>query len=173
VLRVVRRARRSRALAVTGLILAVSWAVLGLAALPITAAGRIACVFGFTALFGLGETVLAPTMGPLVNSLAADRVRGRANSMAGSGQSLAFIVSPAVATGLIAAGAPGVWIALLCAGCLGMVAVGAVLRRRLTVEQDRVQPAGNMINKSTAPRNVCKIPDDEIRIAACRYHYER
>ena len=30
-----------------------------------------------------------------------------------------------------------------------------------------------MINKSTAPRNVCKIPDDEIRIAACRYHYER
>ncbi len=154
VLRVVRRARRSRALAVTGLILAVSWAVLGLAALPITAAERIACVLGFTALFGLGETVLAPTMGPLVNSLAADRVRGRANSMAGFGQSLAFIVSPAVATGLIAAGVPGVWIGLLCLGCLGTVAVGAVLRRTLTVEQDRVQPGGNMINKSTAPRNV-------------------
>jgi mannose-6-phosphate isomerase-like protein (cupin superfamily) len=83
----------------------------------------------------------------------ADR-RGRANSMAGFGQSLAFIVSPAVATGLIAAGAPGVWIALLCAGCLGMVAVGAALRRTLTVEQDRVQPRGNVINKSTAPRNV-------------------
>ena len=154
VLRVVRRARRSRALAVTGLILAVSWAVLGLAALPITAAGRIACVFGFTALFGMGETVLAPTMGPLVNSLADDRVRGRANSMAGFGQSLAFIVSPAVATGLIAAGAPGVWIGLLCLGCLGTVAVGAVLRRTLTVEQDRVQPGGNVINKSTAPRDV-------------------
>lgn len=43
VLRFIRRVRRSRAPAVTGLILAVSWAVLGLAALPITAAGRIAC----------------------------------------------------------------------------------------------------------------------------------
>ena len=156
VLRAVRRARRSRALAVTGLILAVSWAVLGLAALPLTAAGRIACVFGFTALFGLGETVLAPTMGPLVNSLAADRVRGRANSLAGFGQSLAFIVSPAIATGLIAAGLPAVWIGLLCLGCLGTVAVGVVLRRTLTVEQDRVRSGKepNVINKATAPRNV-------------------
>ena len=156
VLRVLRRARRTRALAVTGLILAVSWVVLGLAALPITAAGRIACVFGFTALFGLGETVLAPTMGPLVNSLAANRSRGRANSLAGFGQSLALIVSPAIATALIAAGAAAVWIGLLCLGCLGTVAISAVLRRTLTVEQDRVRPGKerNMINKFIAPRNV-------------------
>lgn len=155
-LRVVRRTRRSRALAVTGLILAVSWAVFGLAALPMTAAGRIACVFGFTALFGLGETVLAPTMGPLVNSLADDRVRGRANSLSASGQSLALIVSPAIATGLIAVGAAAVWIGLLCLGCLGTVAIGAVLRRTLSPEQDRVPPGKgqNVINKSIAARNV-------------------
>ena len=161
VLRVVRRARRSRALAVTGLILAVSWAVLGLAALPVTAAGRVACVFGFTALFGLGETVLAPTMGPLVNSLAADQVRGRANSLAASGQSLALIVSPAIATGLIAAGAAAVWIGLLCLGCLGTVAIGAMLRRTLSVEQDRVPPGKgrNVINKSIAARNVWDVGD--------------
>ena len=156
VLRVVRRTRRSRALAVAGLILAVSWAVFGLAALPITAAGRIACVFGFTALFGLGETVLAPTMGPLVNSLADDRIRGRANSLSASGQSLALIVSPAIATGLIAVGAAAVWIGLLCLGCLGTVAIGAVLRRTLSPEQDRVPPGKgqNVINKSIAARNV-------------------
>jgi MFS family permease len=83
--RVVRRVRRSIALAAAGLILAASWVLLGLAGLPITQAGRIACVFGFTALFGLGETVVAPTMGPLVNSLTDDRVRGRANSLSAFG----------------------------------------------------------------------------------------
>ena len=141
VLRRVRRARRSSALAVSGLILAVSWAVFGLAALPVAATGRIAFVFGFTALFGLGETVLAPTVGPLVNRLTDDRLRGRANSLAALSQSLAFIVCPALATGFIAAGAAAVWIGLLCAGCLGTIAVGARLRRALTSDQDYVTEA--------------------------------
>src|ERR1700730_14627201 len=92
-------ARRSSALAISGLILAASWAVFGLAALPVAATGRIAFVFGFTALFGLGETVLAPTVSPLVNRLTDDRLRGRANSLAALYQSLAFIICPALATG--------------------------------------------------------------------------
>jgi MFS family permease len=138
VLRRVRRARRSSALAVTGLILAVSWAVFGLAALPVAATARIAFVFGFTALFGLGETVMSPTMNPLVNRLTDDRVRGRANSLTAFSMSLAFIVCPAIATGLIAAGAAAAWIGLLCAGSLGTIAVGARLRRALTADQDHV-----------------------------------
>ena len=141
VLRYVRRARRSSALAVSGLILAVSWAVFGLAALPVAATGRIAFVFGFTALFGLGETVLTPTLSPLVNRLADDRLRGRANALAWLSQSLAFILCPALSTGLIAAGAAAVWIGLLCAGCLAVVAVGARLRRALTSDQDYVTEA--------------------------------
>src|SRR5713101_5461136 len=80
VLRLVRRLRRSHALVLVGLIWAVSWAVFGLAALPIPLAGRVTCVFMFTAMFGLGETFVAPTLAPLVNTLADDRVRGRANS---------------------------------------------------------------------------------------------
>ena len=136
VLRLVRRLRRSRALALVGLIWAVSWAVFGLAALPIPLASRVACVFTFTALFGLGETFMAPTLGPLLNTLADDRVRGRANSLSAFAQSLALIVSPAIATGLIAAGAAAVWISLLCVGCLGTVAIGARLSRTLTIRQD-------------------------------------
>jgi MFS family permease len=141
VLRRVRRARRSSALAVSGLILALSWAVFGLAALPVAATGRIAFVFGFTALFGLGETVVAPTVGPLVNRLTDDRHRGRANSLAALSQSLAFIICPAIATGFIAAGAAAVWIGLLCAGSLGTIAVGARLRRALASDQDHVTEA--------------------------------
>jgi MFS family permease len=141
VLRRVRRARRSSALAISGLILAIAWAVFGVAALPAAATGRIALVLGFTALFGLGETVLSPTVGPLVNRLTDDRLRGRANSLAAFSQSLAFIICPALATGLIAAGAAAVWIGLLCAGSLGTIAVGARLRRALTSDQDHVTEA--------------------------------
>jgi MFS family permease len=155
VLRRVRRARRSSALAVSGLILAVSWAVFGLAALPTAATGRIAFVFGFTALFGLGETVLAPTVSPLVNRLADDRLRGRANSLAAFSQSLAFIICPALAAGLIAAGAAAVWIGLLCAGCLATVAAGVRLRRVLTPDQDHVTDA-----PATAPQPVAVARDE-------------
>ncbi len=81
VLRWVRLLRRSRALALVGLIWAVSWAVFWLASVPASLALRIACVFGFAALFAPGETVMAPTVSPLVNSLAGDQVRRRANAL--------------------------------------------------------------------------------------------
>jgi MFS family permease len=138
VLRVIRRQRRSVAVAFAGLIWAVAWAVLGVSALAIAPSARVACVFAFTGIFGLGETVIAPTMGPLLNSLADDRIRGRANSMSGLTTSLGLIVSPAIVTGFLAAGSPGAWIGLLCLGCLGTVGIGAALGRRLTVQQDRV-----------------------------------
>jgi MFS family permease len=139
-LRLVRVLRRSRALAAIGLIWAVSWVVFGLAGLPLPSAARIACVFAFAALFGLGETFMAPTVSPLVNSLAEDRVRGRANALSSATYSIAFVVSPALSTGLIAAGVSIAWIGLLCAGCLGTALLGVRLGRQLTPAQDRVQP---------------------------------
>ncbi len=138
VLWVVRALRRSRALAAIGLIWAVSWAIFGLSALPAGPAVRLACVFAFTGLFGLGETFLAPTVPALVNSLAPDRVRGRANALSSAAYSLAFVVSPAICTGMIAAGLAAAWIGLLCAGCLVTAVLGIRLGRRLTPAQDRV-----------------------------------
>jgi MFS family permease len=138
VLRLVRRIRRSAAVALTGLIWAVSWGVLGLSALPIPPAARIACVLAFTGVFGLGETLYAPTMSSLVNSLANDRIRGRANSLSGVSTSLALIASPAIVTGFIAAGHAAAWIGLVCIGCIGTIGIGMILGRRLSVEQDHV-----------------------------------
>lgn len=138
VLRLVRGLRRSRALAAIGLIWALSWAVFGLAALPGSPAARITCVFAFAGLFGLGETFMAPTVSPLINSLADERVRGRANALSTAVYSLAFVVSPALSTGMIAAGASAVWISFLCAGCLGTAVLGVRLGRHLTPAQDRV-----------------------------------
>ena len=138
VLRLVRRLRRSRALSVVGLIWAVSWAIFGLAGLPLSVGARYGCVFLFAALFGLGETFMAPTVSPLVNSLADDRVRGRANSLSSATYSAAFVVSPALSIGMIAAGLSVAWLGLLCAGCLMTVLLGARLGRQLSPAQDRV-----------------------------------
>jgi len=124
-----------------GLIWAVSWAIFGLAGLALPHAVRIACILGFAALFGLGETFMAPTISPLVNSLADDRTRGRANALSTGAYSLAFVVSPTISTGMIAAGLAGLWIGLLCAGCLATVGIGFSLGHRLTAEQDRVDAA--------------------------------
>jgi MFS family permease len=139
VLRLVRKLRRSRALAVIGLIWAVSWVVFGLSALHAAPGpARIACVFVFTGLFGLGETFMAPTVAPLVNSLADERIRGRANALSSAAYSIAFVVSPAISTGMIAVGLSAVWLALLCCGCLVTSLLGARLGRQLTPAQDRV-----------------------------------
>ena len=141
VLRLVGRLRRSRALSAIGLIWAVAWAIFGLAALPGAAGLRVACVLAFSGVFAVGETFMAPTMGPLVNSLAGDRVRGRANALASTAYSIAFVVSPAICTGMIAAGLAAAWIVLLCAGCAGTVLLGVRLGRQLSRQQDLVNAA--------------------------------
>jgi MFS family permease len=119
----------------------VSWALLGFAEVVDGSGWRIVILFAFVSLFAVGETIVAPTRNPLINSLADDRIRGRANSISGFSQSIALIVSPAVVTSLLAAHLGAVWIALLCLGCLGTVAIAARLRVTVTAEQDfAIQP---------------------------------
>jgi MFS family permease len=136
VLRIVRRYRRSSALAAIGVIFVVSWALLGFAEVVAGSGWRIVILFAFVSLFAVGETIVAPTRNPLINALADDRIRGRANSISGFAASLALIVSPAIVSSLLAAHLGGVWIALLCLCSLGVVAIAARLRATLTTEQD-------------------------------------
>ncbi|MFY9784022.1 MAG: MFS transporter, partial [Acidimicrobiales bacterium] len=135
----VRRHRRSSALVVVGSIWAVSWALLGFAQVVAGPGWRIVILFAFTSLFGLGETFVAPTRNPLINSLADDRIRGRANSISGFASSLGLIICPAMVTTLVAAHLEAVLIGLLCLGSLGIVAIAARLRVFLTTEQDYVK----------------------------------
>jgi MFS family permease len=122
-------------------IFALSWALLGFAEVVNGPGWRIAILLAFTGLFGVGETVVAPTRNPLINSLADDRIRGRANSISGFATSFALIVCPAIVTSLLAAHLGGVWIAILCLCSLGVVAIAARLRATLTVAQDLVEPS--------------------------------
>jgi len=150
VLRRVRTIRRSRALAAVGLIWAVAWAIFGLCALPLPTALRAACVLSFTGIFAVGEMVMTPTVSPLVNLLAAERVRGRANALTGGTYSLGLVLSPAICTGFIAAGLAAAWIGLLCLGCLGTDLLAARLGRSLSAEQDRVAEVTNMREETLA-----------------------
>ena len=139
VLRIVRRRRRSAALAATGLIFVVSWALLGFAEVVEGPGWRVAILFTFVSLFAVGETILAPTRNPLINSLADDRIRGRANSISSLSASIAMIVSPAIVTSLLGAHLGGVWIALLCLSSLGVVIIAVRLRATITAEQDLIR----------------------------------
>ena len=75
----------------------------------------------------------------VLNSLADDRIRGRANSISGFSMSLGFIASPAIITGFIATDAAAVWIVLLCILCVGTIGIGVTLGRKLTSEQNHVR----------------------------------
>jgi MFS family permease len=136
VLKLIRGWRRSRAIAGTAILWGLAWLILGsLGVLP-QGAPRVVAALAFGAVFGLGETLMAPTMGPLVNALATDRLRGRYNALSGSTFSIAFVVAPGLAGALIGFGFAAVWLALLVAGCGAVAVVARRLPRRLSDEQD-------------------------------------
>lgn len=140
VLRLIAGRRRSSALAVGAALWALSWASLGLVP-GLDEGSRVAVVLLFGGLFGVGETFSAPTLQPLVNAIATDRLRGRYNALSGLMFSVGFVVAPALGGFLIGHGLSGAWLT-------GMVALGVVaavsavrLSRTLSREQDGLEPA--------------------------------
>jgi MFS family permease len=135
VLRLVSRWRRSTALAVSAALWSLSWALLGL--LPhLGPDARTAVVLAFGAVFGFGECFMAPTLQPLVNALATDRLRGRYNALSGSTFSIAFVVSPAVSGLLIGHDHAGLWLSGVVALAGAAAVVATRLHRHLSPEQD-------------------------------------
>jgi MFS family permease len=135
-LRLLRGRRRSHAIAVVGVVWCGSWVLFAFCALPSSALGRDAIVLAFAALFGVGETFMAPSLAPLINTLAPEEVRGRANALTSGMYSVAFVISPAISAGFIAGGLGGWWIGLLAGGCLTVTVAALRLSRRLDLRQD-------------------------------------
>jgi MFS family permease len=132
--------RRTRALAGVALVWAVSWLVIGSAALfGGTLLPAIAVVAGL-GLFGLGETLWAPTGAPLVNDIAPEHLRGRYNALSSVTWQLSSVLGPVLAGALLGAGLPAVFILGL-TGLLGAVAMLAGrLERHLTPAQNGLFP---------------------------------
>lgn len=113
--------RRTRVGLVMLVIWSLAWLAFGLSGLLPASLTAAVLVVAFLALFGLGETLLQPTLPAITNDLAPDHLRGRVNAA----QSTAFmsggVIGPLVAGALLERGLATVFIAVILAG-LGLIA---------------------------------------------------
>ncbi|NYE42077.1 MFS family permease [Streptomyces fulvorobeus] len=137
VLRLVEHRRRSRVIAWVGVIWAFAWIVAGYAGLGHgSQTMATAAMISTYALFGLGESMLSPTVAPLVADLAPASMVGQYNSAFALCKQLALAVGPAVG-GPMGATLHGPYIVTFVLFSLGITVLALRLGRRLTPVQDR------------------------------------
>lgn len=139
VLRWLQHRSRTRALAVVGVIFAVSWVVLaggGYAGRHGRLLPAALGVIGCAVVFAVGETLLSPVMPALTNALATDELRGRYNATTSIIFGISGIVGPITAGPLIGAGRPELWVVMVVVGCLLASLLALRLHARLTPAQD-------------------------------------
>lgn len=137
VLRLVERRKRSRVIASVGLIWAFAWIVAGYAGLGHgSQTMATAAMISTYALFGLGESMLSPTVAPLVADLAPESMVGQYNSAFALCKQLALAVGPAVG-GPMGASLHGPYIVTFVLFSLGITVLALRLGRHLTPVQDQ------------------------------------
>jgi MFS family permease len=117
--------RRTRVIAVMGVVWAFSWLLLGFSGLVPGTLGATLLVAACASVFAFGETLLQPTIPALVNDLAPDHLRGRYNALSSGSFQLAAVIAPPISGVLIGHALGNVYIGLLVVGCLvcGLVAI--------------------------------------------------
>ena len=127
VLRFVGGYRRTRATAGAALLFGLCWLVTlagGVIDGALGAAGLIVAL----AIFGPGETLLSPSMPPMVNDLAPDALRGRYNAIYNLSWQSGLVIGPALAGFVLARGWGVAYFASL-AACCGLAAADSATRR--------------------------------------------
>ncbi len=138
VLRRIDGRRRTRVFLGLVVLWIVAWALLGSTGMVAGTLAAAAGVIVFHVFFGLGETLLQPTVPAIVNDLASDRDRGRYNAVSAGAFQVGAITAPAVAGVLLDRRLGGVFITVLLV-CLVLVAVLALaLEREITPEVNGV-----------------------------------
>lgn len=142
-LRLMAGRRRTTAFAITCGCWAAAWACTLVAGAAGGGAGAVVIFAGAALVFALGETFLSPSLGPIVNDLAPDDLRGRYNGLYTLAWTTGFAVGPVVGGVALGAGAEGLLFGGLVAGCVLLGMAGLNLRRLL--------PAGaNLIAEEAA-----------------------
>lgn len=153
VLRLVEYRRRTRVIALVGIVWTVAWlAAAASGAAHGSHAVAVAAIISAYALFGLGEAMLAPTVAPLVADLAPAGTAGRYNSAFALVKQLALALGPAVGGVLVGAGSSGAYISVLVACSLGISALALRLARHVTPVQDSPLSASRIVAGSGLPR---------------------
>ncbi|MFD7666335.1 MFS transporter [Streptomyces sp. NPDC059788] len=137
VLKLVERRRRSRVMAVVGLIWTVAWLAAGLSGLVHGAhAVATTLLISTYALFGIGESLLSPTVAPLVADLAPASMVGQYNSVFALVKQLALAIGPAVGALLVGHGMAAPYIGMLVLCAVGITVLALRLGRMLSPAQD-------------------------------------
>ncbi|EST37735.1 hypothetical protein N566_11380 [Streptomycetaceae bacterium MP113-05] len=137
VLRLAEGRRRSRVIALVGVVWAVAWLAAGVSGLvPSGQAVATGLLISTYALFGLGEAMLSPTVAPLVADLAPTRMVGQYNSAFALVKQLGVAVGPAVGGLMAAQGLHVAYIVGLVACSIGVSVLALWMGRHLTEEQD-------------------------------------
>jgi MFS family permease len=117
-----KRAPRMTLVAAGSLLFAASWGLLAISGHIDRGSAQVVCAAA-AAVMGLGETLLSPALGPLVNELAPEALRGRYNAVDSLVLSCGTLAGPVLGGVLLSeAGASGL-LAVLVGGCL-MAALG-------------------------------------------------
>ncbi|WP_093492353.1 MFS transporter [Streptomyces sp. 2112.3] len=137
VLKLVERRRRSRVMALVGVVWTVAWLAAGLSGL-VHGAQVVATTLLIStyALFGIGESMLSPTVAPLVADLAPASLIGQYNSAFALVKQLALALGPAVGALMVGHGMYGAYIGMLVVCALGITALSLWLGRMLRPAQD-------------------------------------
>ncbi|MFF4318708.1 MFS transporter [Streptomyces sp. NPDC001568] len=135
VLRLVEKRRRSRVIALVGLIWTVAWIIAGFSGLGHGSAMMAAAAFITTyALFGIGEAMLSPTLAPLVADLAPEGSVGQYNSAFALVKQMALALGPLGVP--LGAGIPMLYIGLFVVVSLGIAGLALRLGKQLSPVQD-------------------------------------
>lgn len=118
--------RRTRVMMTLLAIWALSWAVLGLSGLLPGSLTAAILVVAFGAVFGLGETLLQPSIPAMVNDSAPDHLRGRMNAASSTSFMVGAVVGPVLAGQLLGKGQPAL---LIGAMLLGLAVSAWILTR--------------------------------------------
>lgn len=139
VLRITQRRRRSTVIAATGLVWLLAWIVTALSGLmhDDKAAAAVTIITTF-ALLGVGESLLAPTLGPMVADLAPAHLLGQYNAAQSLVKQLAMAAGPAFAGVMVGAGLYGPYLAALMACSVLITILGIRMRHTLNPTQNGV-----------------------------------
>ena len=166
VLRFIDGRRRTRVFLVLVGLWAAAWLLLGATGLAAGTMAAAAGVIVFHVLFGLGETMLQPTVPAIVNDLASDRDRGRFNAVSAGAFQVGAISAPVVAGWLLNRQLGGVFIGVIVAGLAGVAVLALALERQIT-------PEVNGIVEDSAGMGDRAVDDERIGVEQRVVHDER
>lgn len=149
VVRITARRRRSTAIAATGLVWLGAWAAAAIAGLVSDSTVATAAMLSVYMLFGVGEALLAPTLGPIIADLAPARLLGSYNAAFSLVKQVAVAMGPAAGVLLVGAGLSPAYL-LVMAGSTALIVVLALrLRKQLTGVQDNAVRRVRVVATST------------------------